>query len=306
MPEKDNFYPRFYYKDNKLKQLKGFVAVVRHLSIKKAAEELNLTHGAVSTQISSLEKQLGCNLFIRNNNKIKLTKAGKQFYVMAVEKLQGVDDLYKEFILQNTAQTGSHIKIAGHSFVLSHYLNSFLQEIISKCKDKASLTILNIPREEASQRLVNEEIDLMLYDIDENYNPAIQVKPWICDEFVAILPKNHVLTNKIDKEITWSDIAKLNLIKTGDFTVENENFTEQQKFISQVRYINPNYEICKNAALTGLGITFCPESYILKEEAKNVKLKRVSHLVGFYKATIGTKKNTTNKPIVEELINMMV
>lgn len=43
---------------------------------------------AVSTQISSLEKQLECELFIRSNNKIKLTDAGKRFYAMAVEKLQ--------------------------------------------------------------------------------------------------------------------------------------------------------------------------------------------------------------------------
>ncbi len=47
---------RFYYKDNRLKQLKGFITVAKYQSIKNAAEELGLTPGAISNQVSSLEK----------------------------------------------------------------------------------------------------------------------------------------------------------------------------------------------------------------------------------------------------------
>jgi len=45
--------------------LVAFEAVVRHRSVSKAADELHLTHGAVSRQIQQLERALGTALFER-------------------------------------------------------------------------------------------------------------------------------------------------------------------------------------------------------------------------------------------------
>ncbi|MGH7083377.1 MAG: LysR family transcriptional regulator, partial [Acetobacteraceae bacterium] len=48
-----------------LKTLPDFEAAARHLSFSKAADELNVTHGAVSRQVKSLEDYLGVRLFRR-------------------------------------------------------------------------------------------------------------------------------------------------------------------------------------------------------------------------------------------------
>ncbi len=45
-----------------------------------AAEELHLTHGAVSRQIRALEDQLGVRLFRRMTRRIELTEAGSAFF----------------------------------------------------------------------------------------------------------------------------------------------------------------------------------------------------------------------------------
>lgn len=62
-----------------LNALRAFVAAARHQSMKAAAEELNVTPGAVSQLIKTLEQHLGVPLFVRVNRGILLTDAGKNY-----------------------------------------------------------------------------------------------------------------------------------------------------------------------------------------------------------------------------------
>ncbi len=55
--------------------LRSFEAVARQLSFSKAAQELHVTPGAVSQQISSLEDMLGIRLFDRTRRSVTLTDA---------------------------------------------------------------------------------------------------------------------------------------------------------------------------------------------------------------------------------------
>ncbi|WP_448206003.1 transcriptional regulator GcvA [Azospirillum sp. sgz302134] len=59
-----------------LNSLRLFEAAGRHLSFKRAAEELNLTPSAVSHGIQSLEEWLGLALFQRSHRSLALTETG--------------------------------------------------------------------------------------------------------------------------------------------------------------------------------------------------------------------------------------
>ncbi|WP_309644585.1 transcriptional regulator GcvA [Phenylobacterium sp.] len=59
-----------------LNPLRVFDACARHGSFLKAAEELNITPGAVSRQIKALETELSLRLFDRLNRAVRLTEAG--------------------------------------------------------------------------------------------------------------------------------------------------------------------------------------------------------------------------------------
>ena len=48
-----------------LNAIKAFEAAARHESFSRAADELFVTHGAVSHQIRALEAELGVSLFAR-------------------------------------------------------------------------------------------------------------------------------------------------------------------------------------------------------------------------------------------------
>ena len=59
-----------------LKPLRAFEATARAGSVTAAAQELNVTHSAISHQIKSLERSLGLRLFEREASGLKLTAQG--------------------------------------------------------------------------------------------------------------------------------------------------------------------------------------------------------------------------------------
>jgi len=63
-----------------LNALKGFEATTRRQSVREAADELCLTHPAVSHQIQLLESELGVPLFSREGRSIVPTAEGKLLY----------------------------------------------------------------------------------------------------------------------------------------------------------------------------------------------------------------------------------
>ena len=56
-----------------LNSIRAFEATARHLSFTKAANELNVSAGAISQQVKLIEEYLGITLFRRANRKIILT-----------------------------------------------------------------------------------------------------------------------------------------------------------------------------------------------------------------------------------------
>ncbi|MBW8618788.1 MAG: LysR family transcriptional regulator, partial [Hyphomicrobiales bacterium] len=62
-----------------LSALQAFEASARHVSFTRAAEELNLSQGAISRQVATLEEMLGVPLFVRVRQRISLTPAGTAY-----------------------------------------------------------------------------------------------------------------------------------------------------------------------------------------------------------------------------------
>jgi DNA-binding transcriptional LysR family regulator len=74
-----------------LRQLSSFVAVAEELHFRRAAERLHLAQPSVSQQISTLEAELGVQLFQRNRRGAALTAAGEALLPEARELLARAD-----------------------------------------------------------------------------------------------------------------------------------------------------------------------------------------------------------------------
>ena len=73
-----------------LVSLRAFEAVARHKSFRKAADEICVTHAAVSHQVKALETSIGVKLLERTSRSVELTLAGEQYYPAVREHIQGI------------------------------------------------------------------------------------------------------------------------------------------------------------------------------------------------------------------------
>jgi DNA-binding transcriptional LysR family regulator len=96
----DELYNNFYYKKDRLGQIRGFCALVREGDIVKAATKLNLQPASISKQVKALERDLEAHLFEDKKNpkdRLVLSEDGKKFYERGNAMVNSMDSLYREF-----------------------------------------------------------------------------------------------------------------------------------------------------------------------------------------------------------------
>lgn len=75
-----------------LSALRAFEAAARHQNFSRAAEELHLTHGAISHQVRALEEELGVLLFTRHGKRISIAPDGERFAALLRKSLTDIAD----------------------------------------------------------------------------------------------------------------------------------------------------------------------------------------------------------------------
>lgn len=79
-----------------LNALRAFEATARLAGVGRAAEELHVTHGAVSRQLRTLEEDLGVALLVKDGRGVKLTAAGQRLAAVAGESFAALRALCAE------------------------------------------------------------------------------------------------------------------------------------------------------------------------------------------------------------------
>src|ERR687893_1639255 len=73
-----------------LNALKAFEAAARSESFTRAAQELNVTQGAVSHQVKALEATLGVKLFNRERQRLAITESGREYLAVLRDALDRI------------------------------------------------------------------------------------------------------------------------------------------------------------------------------------------------------------------------
>lgn len=160
-----------------------FDTVARKLSFTKAAETLYVTQPAVTKHIKELEREIGDALFVRNGNKISLTKKAEELlpYVREVlSQYQSINDA----IAQNRPQPEGRLLI-GASTTISQYLLPGLLARFRKRHPQTDITLLNGNSEQIEQKVISGEIELGIIE-DDAVNPALRYEPFTSDEIVLV------------------------------------------------------------------------------------------------------------------------
>jgi LysR family glycine cleavage system transcriptional activator len=111
-----------------LQTLKCFEAAARLGSFTLAAEELCITHSAISHQIRGLEKAIGQPLFKRVGNRMVLTLAGN---TLSVETRRALDYLNQAYSVANVANLAKRDRLVFTTqfAIMEHFLLPRLQNL---------------------------------------------------------------------------------------------------------------------------------------------------------------------------------
>ena len=143
-----------------LTSLRYFVALAESLNFSRVAEQFFVAQPAVTYQIRSLEKELGVNLFERSTRAVRLTPAGRIFYMDVGPLLKQLDAAYEK------AKSRSQKKIftIGYSRVCFGEKFKKMLDILSQRHTEVEFILeLAEPEHDLFERLHNGGIDVVLF-----------------------------------------------------------------------------------------------------------------------------------------------
>lgn len=93
--------------------------------MRAAAEELGVTHGALSRHVRQLEKRLGVELFERHHNRLTLTSAGSRLLAAVTD---GFDRITEGALLVDPAQMAGLLQVAATPSIVTNWLLAIIGE----------------------------------------------------------------------------------------------------------------------------------------------------------------------------------
>lgn len=266
---------QFYYKRNRMQQLKGFFQAAQTGSISKAAKKMGLTQSAVTLQIQSLERDLGIKVFLREGQKIKLTEDGRVLYSQAIYYLQGLDDIFEGFIKFSNDKKLNTINFASNhaciSYILPKYIKSF-----KDAHPKVKFKIRNLSKEECISRILDDEINMFIYPMVRDEIPdELEFVPIVKYQPILLTRKDHPLTKK--KKVTLTDVAKYELLRIDKKLITLPAFEEllkAHKIRSNIEFEMSDWEILKKFVKADIGVAMV-SNIILEGETDNTLSERI-------------------------------
>ena len=134
-PRVDAQPARFYYKGNRLKQLRAFCHAVKFGTVARAAEALFLSPSSVSLQLSALEKELGTRLLERTRPRLALTSEGQMLYDIARPLVEGIESLDQQFRAQRQNLDQGEVNIAAGASTIQYLLPPLVRDYRERFPD---------------------------------------------------------------------------------------------------------------------------------------------------------------------------
>ncbi|MFT5703410.1 MAG: LysR family cys regulon transcriptional activator [Rickettsiales bacterium] len=297
---------QFYYKQNRLQQLKGFYHTVQSGSMSKAAQKMGLTQSAVTLQIQSLERDLKIKLFDRDSKKVTITEMGKAFYAYAVPFVQGIDNLFLNFMNHAHCKELTTINFAANHVSISYILPKYLKKFKDKYPD-TRFTIRQLSRDEMINKVMNDEINFFIYPMPINEIPTeLDFIPIVKHQPILLIRKDHPLANKAG--LTLFDIAKYELVRIDPKFITLPAFEEIIKlygFKVNIKLEVADWEILKQFVRAEIGVAMI--SSIILEGAKDDILTTRDLTEYFPEMTYGIlfKKGKIFNGLTKDFISML-
>src|SRR5512135_378714 len=245
---------RFYYKGNRVKQLRAFCYAVKFGTVARAAEALFLSPSSVSLQLTALEKELGAHLLERTRPRLALTSEGQMLYDLARPLVEGVGSLDQHFRTQRQGMDQGEVNIAAGASTIQYLLPPLVRDYRERFPD-VRLQLSNVTGKDGLALLRSDQVDFAvgsMLDVphDLSYEPVHWFDPML------ILPLDHPLAAKAD--IALEELSPYGLIlppqRLTTYRLVDLVF-QQRRVPYRVAIEVGGWEVIKQYVAMGLGIS---------------------------------------------------
>ncbi|HNC51867.1 MAG TPA: LysR substrate-binding domain-containing protein [Accumulibacter sp.] len=236
-----------------IRQLQIFSVAASHLSFARAAENLHLTHAAISLQIKQLEDVSGTLLFERIGKRVFLTEAGEILLNHTRQILQSLKEA-DEALLALKGLKGGRIAVAVAS--TAEYFAPGLLAQFRKTQADLRIRLLIDNRDTVSRLLSGNEVDLAIMGRPPAQLDAVAVA-FAPNPLVIVANSDHPLSRMASVAI--EDLAGETLIvrEPGSGTrLAMEEFFDERSIKARIGMEMGSNEAIKQAVIAGLGISF--------------------------------------------------
>lgn len=197
-----------------LNQLKQFVTIAATENLTKASEILFVSQPALTTSLKKLEAELGCSLFHRDKNRIRLNDNGRKALRHAQRILNAAEEMQTAFSEGNT--NVRHLTVYSSSISAQRF---FIPRFMSANPDIIVSTKL-MTQSEAERALVRGDCDLGFL-IDKAEGSDIHNMPFCRDDLYAYLPESHPMAER--HELYVRDLNGSHTMHIADHSIMTEN-----------------------------------------------------------------------------------
>ena len=248
-----------------LKQLRALAAIKRHGSITLAAEALNLTVPAVSTQLKLLEENVGAKLVIRDkeHGSSDLTRHG-QVMLKAIENIESI--LAHSLKCTQALTDGKSGYLSFGVVSTGKYFAPQLVAMAKKAMPEIQIELSIGNRKTILSGLENGSLDLAIMGRPPR-QPAVEAIGLGDHPHILIAPPDHPLVN--NKNFSGEELLAQTFIKreVGSGTrILMERYLDRvgDGIVYDWMEFNTN-ETIKQAVIAGLGIALISEHTVIEE-----------------------------------------
>lgn len=215
------------------KQLQHFIWAVETGSFRKASRKARLGQSGFSGSISSMEKELGFDLFIRESNRTLLTDKGRKFLEFSHEFLDEYKKLRDELRNRNTSHNSLRIGISkNHGSAINPILDQVLQ-------GPFELDILYCEGAELRKLFHEGNLDAMIgLGLDENEEildiPSEHSLRLLKDRLILLADRNHPLC-AAQTPISFQELTQEEFLLTPHSAEELEPYFEDQGQVLKIK-----------------------------------------------------------------------
>ncbi|HXZ34235.1 MAG TPA: LysR family transcriptional regulator [Terriglobales bacterium] len=247
-------------------QLETFLEVARLSSFSRAAEKRFRTQPAISSQIRSLEEEVGAKLLDRSGGKVSLTASGKLFLKFAEEMLEA-RKMMLTAVAENERIPKGEIVVGANEGTCLHILPEVFAEFKKQYPD-VNISITRSDYGKILESVIDNSVDFGVVSLPVN-DPRLTVVLIHRDELVVIVPARHPLAKL--KSVTIAEAAGFPLIvpKAGHTRDALENLFYERKLKPRYTMELDSSELLKRFVAADAGIGFIARSNVLEDVRAN-------------------------------------